>query len=77
MSNEELRDGAYGLSSLSEKTREFADAMGFLQLSDHVLQNRQTGEQKTHWDILNKENSNMVALFNMSQCVICSSVRRF
>ena len=24
----------------------------------------------THWDILNKENSNMVALFNMSQCVI-------
>ena len=44
--------------------------MGPLQLSDHVVQNRQTGEQMTHWAMLNKENSNLVVLFNMSQCVI-------
>ena len=25
-----------------------------LQLSDHVVQNRQTGEQIKHWDMLNK-----------------------
>ena len=30
-------------------------AMGLLQLSNHVVQNRHTGEQMTHWDILNKE----------------------
>ena len=41
--------------------------MGPFQLSDHVVQNRQTGEQMTHWDMLNKENSNLEALFNMSQ----------
>ena len=39
--------------------------------------NRQTGEQMTHWDMLNKENSNIVALFNLYQCVICSPVWRF
>ena len=39
--------------------------------------NRQTEEQMTHWDILNEENSNLVALLNMSQCVICSPVWRF
>ena len=31
----------------------------------------------THWDTLNKENSNLVAFFNMSHCVICSPVWRF
>ena len=36
------------------------------QLSDHAIQNCQTGEQMTHWAMLNKENSNLVALFNMS-----------
>ena len=41
--------------------------MGPLQLSDHVVQNRQTGEQMTHWAMLNKENSDLVALLNMSQ----------
>ena len=51
--------------------------MGPLQLSDHVVQNRQTGEQMTHWVMLNKGNSNLVAFFNMSQCVICSPVWRF
>lgn len=50
--------------------------MGLLQLSDHVVPNRQRGEQMTHWDMLNKENSNMMALFNMSPCVICSPVPR-
>ena len=30
--------------------------MGLLQLSNHVVQNRHTGEQMTHWDMLNKEN---------------------
>ena len=28
--------------------------MGHLQLSDHVAQNLQTGEQMTPWDMLNK-----------------------
>ena len=37
--------------------------MGHLQLSDHVVQNRQTGEQMMQWDMLNKENSNLVAFF--------------
>ena len=45
-------------------------AMDLLQLTNHVVQNRHTGEQMTHWDMLNKENSNLVAFFNMSQCVI-------
>ena len=36
-------------------------SMGTLQLSDHVVQNRQTGEQMTNWDMLYKENSNLVA----------------
>ena len=31
----------------------------------------------THGDTLNEENSDLVALFNMSQCVICSPVWRF
>ena len=35
--------------------------MGLLQLSNHVVQNGHTGEQMTHWDMLNKENSNFVA----------------
>ena len=47
-------------------------SMGPLQLSDHVVQNHQTGKQMTHWDMWNKEHSNLVALFNMSQCLICS-----
>ena len=37
--------------------------MGLLQLSNHVVQNRLTGEQMTHWDVLNEENSNSVASF--------------
>ena len=48
-----------------------------MQLRNHVVQNRHTGEQMTHWDMLNKENSDLVAFFNMSQCVICSPVWRF
>ena len=51
--------------------------MGHLQLSNHMVQNRHTGKQMTHWDMLNKENSNLVAFFNMSQSVICSPVWRF
>ena len=51
--------------------------VGLLQLSNHVVQNCHTGEQMTHWDMLNKENSNLVAFFNMSQCVICSPVWQF
>ena len=30
------------------------DRMGHLQLSDHLVRNRQTGEQMRHWDMLNK-----------------------
>ena len=29
---------------------------GSFELSDHVAQNRQTGEQMMHWDVLNNEN---------------------
>ena len=52
-------------------------AMGLLQLSNHVVQNCQTGEQMMYWEMLNKVNSNLVALFNKSQCDICSPVWRF
>ena len=51
--------------------------MGLLQLSNHVVQNRHTGEQMTHWDVLKKATKFEVSLFNMSQCVICSPVWRF
>ena len=51
--------------------------MGPLQLSDHTVQNRQTGEQMTHWDMFKKATKFEFSLFNMVQCVICSLVRRF
>ena len=51
--------------------------MGPLQLSDHVVQTRQTGEQMTHWDMLNKATKFGFSFFNMAQCVICSPVWRF
>ena len=51
--------------------------MGLLQLSNHMVQNRHTGEQMTHWDTLNKATKFEFSLFNISQCVICSTVWRF
>ena len=48
--------------------------MGPLQLSDHVVLNRQTGEQLTNWDMLNKTNKFEFSLFGMSQCAICAPV---
>lgn len=48
-----------------------------LQQNYHVIRNRQTGEQMMYWNRLNKGNSNLVALFNLSQCVICSPLWRF
>ena len=51
--------------------------MGPLQLSDHLVQNRQTGEQMTHWDMLNKATKFECSLFSMSQCVNSSSVCDF
>ena len=51
--------------------------MSSLQLNDHVVQNRQTGEQMTHWDIVNKATQFEFSMFNTSQCVICSPVWRF
>ena len=53
------------------------DFNGPLQLRDHVVQNRHTGEQMTHWDVLNKTTKFEFSLFNMAQCVICSPVWRF
>ena len=49
--------------------------MGHLQLSDHIVQNRQAGEQMMHWDMLNEEN--LIPLFNMPQCVMFSPVWQF
>ena len=51
----------------SDLQRSAEQTMNLLQLSDQVVQNCQTGEQMMHWDMLNKENSNMVALFKMFQ----------
>ena len=48
------------------------DRMGHLQLSDHLVRNRQTGEQMRHWDMLNTERQ-----ISMSQCVIYSPLWRF
>ena len=50
--------------------------MGHFQLSHHVVQNLQTGEQMMHWDMLNKATKFEVSLFNMSQYVICSPLDR-
>ena len=55
----------------------FLKLMGPLQLSDRVVQNRQTGDQMTHWDMLNKATKFEFSLFKMAQCVICSPVWRF
>ena len=51
--------------------------MGLLQLSNHVVQNRHTGEQMTQWDMLKKATKFEFSLFNVSQCVICSPVWQF
>ena len=51
--------------------------MGLLQLSNHVVQNHQTEEQMTHWDMFNKVTKFEFSLFHMSQCVVCSPVWRF
>ena len=51
--------------------------MDLLQLSNHAAQNRHTGEQMTHWDMLKKAAKFELSLFNMSQCVICSPVWQF
>ena len=48
--------------------------MGPLQLSDHVVLNRQTGEQLTNWDMLNKTTKFEFSLFDMSQSLIGSPV---
>ena len=56
----------YGCQS-SDLQRSTEQTMDLLQLSDQLEQNCQTGEHMMHWDMLNKENSNMVALFKMSQ----------
>ena len=52
-------------------------AMGLLRLNNHVVQNRHTGEQMTHWDMLKKATKFEFSLFNMFQCVIFSPVWRF
>ena len=46
-------------------------------MSDHVVENPQTEEQMTHWDMSNKEHLNLVALFIISLCVICTPVWLF
>ena len=46
--------------------------MGHLQLSDYAVQDRQTGEQMMHWDILNKATKFEFSLFNMPQRTIYS-----
>ena len=60
-----INDFNRNLSRPSLNTRHVSQLIGPLQLSDHVVQNRQTGEQMTHWDILN----NLVALLNMPHAV--------
>ena len=50
--------------------------MGPLQLSNHVVQNRHSEEQMTHWDMLKKAAKFEFSLFSMHQCVICSPVWR-
>ena len=51
--------------------------MSLLRLSDHEVQTRQTGEQMTHWDMLNKATKFKLSLFNMSQCVIAHLFAEF
>ena len=42
-----------------------------------MAQNRHTGEQMTHWDMLKKATKFEFSLFNMSQWVICCPVWQF
>ena len=73
--------GCIGFTAYVE-SRKHADAravkndniMDSVQLSDPMVQNRQTGEQMTHRNMSKKENSNLVDLFNMSQCILLSSM---
>ena len=46
--------------------------MGPLQLSDHVVQNRQTEEQMTHWDMFNKATKFEFSLHKMER--ICTDI---
>ena len=49
-------------------------SVGPLQLGDHVVQNLQTGEQVTQWNMLHKPANFEFSFFHISQCVICSPV---
>jgi len=68
----ELGFKCHKTASQLEKTVSWT--MGFLQLSNHVVQNHHTGEQMTHWDTLKKATKFESSLFNMFQCIICSPV---
>ena len=54
--------------------------IGSLQLAIHVVQNRRSGEQKSHWAKTNKENYHLklcMSFFVLSQCDFCSPAWRF
>ena len=56
----------------------FVFKSNFFDLIGNFTAKRSRGTKaNAHWDMLNKENSNLVALFIMSQCVICSPVWLF
>ena len=46
--------------------------MGPLQLSDHVVQNQQTGEQMTHWDMFNKATKFELSLHKIER--VCTNI---
>ena len=46
----------------------YSGSMGVLQLSNHVVQNRHTGEQMTLWGMFKKATKFEFRLFNMSPC---------
>ena len=60
--------------------KNFSPSLPFVSMNEPLAAelprgtNQQSGEQMTYWDTLNKENSNLVALFHMSQCIICSPI---
>ena len=54
--------------------------IGPLELTVHVVQNRQAGEQKSHWDKTNKGNYHLklcCLLFVLSRCDFCSPAQSF
>ena len=72
-----LKENLPLLSSFIHKSYPFLTVNGPFAAEHSRGTKSQTGEPMTHLNMLNEENSNLVALFNISRCIICPPVWRF